>query len=423
MSTWTKKENSTGELKVTLDGENWKEAQTKAFNKLAKQIEIPGFRKGQVPLAMAKKHLSAQQIMVEAVESCAQELLNKGIEEHDLWLIDRPELSIEEISEEAATLNFTMTIKPEVKLGEYKGLSYEVAATEVSEEEIDTELKSIQQNFAELEVKEEGEVANGDTAVIDFEGFKEGVAFEGGKGDNYPLEIGSGSFIPGFEEQVIGMKKEETKDIEVTFPENYQAADLAGQPVVFKVTVHEIKTKVLPELNDDLAKDVNAPDVETLDQLKAMIRTQKETQKQQTAENEAMNQLISTVVDASEVEIPQIMIKDETDNMIQDYANRLQQQGISLKQFTEITGQSEEMLREQMSVDASGKVKLRLVLDAVAKAENLAATEEDVEKEYDAIAAQYSMEKEKVKELIPASSLNYDVRLRKALDFIKDSAK
>ena len=421
MSTWTLKEKSTGELKVTIEGENWKTAQTKAFNKLAKELEIPGFRKGSVPAAMAKKYVPAQKIMLEAVEHCAQDLLDAGIDEHSLWPISRPELNIEEISEEAATMSFTFAVKPEVKLGEYKGLAYEVAETSVSEEEVDAELKRIQENFAELEVKEEGEVENGDTAVIDFEGFKDGVAFEGGKGENYPLEIGSNSFIPGFEEQVIGMKKEETKDINVTFPENYQAAELAGQPVVFKVTVHEIKAKVLPELNDDLAKDVNAPDVETMDDLKALIRKNQEEQKQQNAENEATNKLISTVVDACEVEIPEVMIKNETDDMIQDYANRLQQQGISLTQFFQITGQSEETLREQMAKDAESKVKLRLVLDAIATQENLEVGEEDIDTEYGLIASQYNMEKEKVKELIPASSISYDVRLRKALDLIKDS--
>ena len=421
MSTWTLKEKSTGELKVTIEGENWKTAQTKAFNKLAKELEIPGFRKGSVPAAMAKKYVPAQKIMLEAVEHCAQDLLDAGIEEHSLWPISRPELNVEEISEEAATMSFTFAIKPEVKLGEYKGLAYEVEETSVSEEEVEAELKRIQENFAELEVKEDGEVENGDTAVIDFEGFKDGVAFEGGKGENYPLEIGSNSFIPGFEEQVIGMKKEETKDINVTFPENYQAAELAGQPVVFKVTVHEIKAKVLPELNDDLAKDVNAPDVETMDDLKALIRKNQEEQKQQNAENEATNKLISTVVDACEVEIPEVMIKTETDDMIQDYANRLQQQGISLTQFFQITGQSEETLREQMAKDAESKVKLRLVLDAIATQENLEVGEEDIDTEYGLIASQYNMEKEKVKELIPASSISYDVRLRKALDLIKDS--
>ncbi|WP_302557335.1 trigger factor [Holdemania filiformis] len=420
MSTWTLKEKSTGELKVTIEGENWKTAQTKAFNKLAKELEIPGFRKGSVPAAMAKKYVPAQKIMLEAVEHCAQDLLDAGIEEHSLWPISRPELNVEEISEEAATMSFTFAIKPEVKLGEYKGLAYEVEETSVSEEEVEAELKRIQENFAELEVKEDGEVENGDTAVIDFEGFKDGVAFEGGKGENYPLEIGSNSFIPGFEEQVIGMKKEETKDINVTFPENYQAAELAGQPVVFKVTVHEIKAKVLPELNDDLAKDVNAPNVETMDDLKALIRKNQEEQKQQNAENEATNKLISTVVDACEVEIPEVMIKNETDDMIQDYANRLQQQGISLTQFFQITGQSEETLREQMAKDAESKVKLRLVLDAIATQENLEVGEEDIDTEYGLIASQYNMEKEKVKELIPASSISYDVRLRKALDLIKD---
>lgn len=423
MSTWTLKEKSTGELKVTIDGENWKKAQTKAFNKLAKELQIPGFRKGSVPAVLAKKHVPAQSILLEAVESCAQQLLDEGMEEHQLWPISRPELSIEEISEEAATMSFTFAVKPEVKLGEYKGLPYEMAETAVSEEEVEAELKRIQENFAELEVKDdEGTVENGDTAVIDYEGFKDGVAFEGGKGENYPLEIGSGSFIPGFEEGLIGMKKEETREVSVTFPENYHAADLAGQPVIFKVTVHEIKRKVLPELNDDLAKDVNAPDVETMEDLRALIRKNMEEQKRQNAENEATNKLMTAITDASEVEIPEIMIKEETDNMVQDYANRLQQQGITMEQFYSLTGQSEQQLREQMGKDAENKVKLRLVLDAIAAKEGLEAGEEDIEKEYDLIASQYGMDKQQVKEALPSASIAYDVRLRKALDLIKDSA-
>ena len=421
MSTWTLKEKSTGELKVTIEGENWKKAQKKAFNKLVKELEIPGFRKGAVPASMAKKYIPAQKIMIEAVEDSAQEMLDKGIEENNLWIISRPELNIDDISEESATLTFTFEVKPEVKLGEYKGLAYEVAETSVNDEEIEAELKRIQENFAEMEVKEDGEVANGDTAVIDFEGFKDGVAFEGGKGESYPLEIGSGAFIPGFEEQLVGMKSEETKDINVTFPEDYQAAELAGQPVVFKVTVHEIKTKILPELNDDLAKDVNAPEVETMDDLRALIRKSMEEQKKQNAETEAMNKLISTVVDACEVEIPATMITNETNDMIADYGQRLQQQGMSLEMFYQYTGQTEETLREQMAKDAESKVKLRLVLDAIATQENVEVTDEDKDHEYEMIAAQYNMEKDKVKELIPDTSISYDVRLRKALDLIKDS--
>ena len=421
MSTWTLKEKSTGELKVTIEGENWKKAQKKAFNKLVKELEIPGFRKGAVPASMAQKYIPAQKVMIEAVESSAQEMLDKGIEEHNLWIISRPELNIDDISEESATLTFTFEVKPEVKLGEYKGLAYEVAETSVNDEEVEAELKRIQENFAEMEVKENGEVVNGDTAVIDFEGFKDGVAFEGGKGESYPLEIGSGAFIPGFEEQLIGMKSEETREINVTFPEDYQAAELAGQPVIFKVTVHEIKTKILPELNDDLAKDVNAPNVETMEDLRALIRSSMEDQKKQNAETEAMNKLISTVVDACEVEIPETMITNETNDMIADYGNRLQQQGMSLEMFYQYTGQTEETLREQMAKDAENKVKLRLVLDAIATQENVEVTDEDKDQEYEMIAAQYNMEKEKVKELIPDTSIAYDVRLRKALDLIKDS--
>lgn len=423
MSTWTIKENSTGELVTTVEGETWEKAKAKAFDKLAKNVEIEGFRKGKAPKKLIEKQIAPQQIWMEAAESGAQAALEEGIKEHDLWVIARPELAIDEINEEKVAYRFTVTVKPEVKLGEYKGLTYQVNEEAVSEEELNAELTKIQENFAELVVKEEGTVENGDTAVIDFEGFKNEVAFEGGKGENYPLEIGSGSFIPGFEEQLIGMSKEEAKEINVTFPENYQSEELAGQPVVFKVTVHEIKHRTLPELNDELAKDVNIDNVDTLEQLKDYIKEQLSTQKKNQAENAANEAMLNELSEGAEVVIPQIMIEQETNEMINDYGRRLQQQGLNLNQFMQITGQTMETMKEQMAPDAEKRVKLRLVLEEVAYVEQLAPTEEEIEKEYNEIATAYKMEVEKVKELIPSDNIHYDLQLRKAVDFVKDAAK
>lgn len=419
MSTWTLKEKSQGELKVTVEGEIWAQAQEKAFDKLAKNVEIKGFRKGQAPKNLIKKQINEQQIWIEAVDFVAQDELTKAMDEHKLWPVARPELKVDELNGDKVELTFIITVKPEVTLGEYKNLPFSVNPVEVTEEEIQAELTRIQEQYANLEVKEEGIVEDGDTAVIDFEGFKDGVAFEGGKGENHPLVIGSNSFIPGFEEQVKGMALNEEKDIELSFPEDYHAKDLAGAAVVFKVKVNEIKSKKLPEIDDELAKDLNVKDVETIDQLKEFIKNEMTKQKETEAENVATNELISKVVDAATVEVPDAMIKDETDDMIKDYGYRLQQQGFSLDQFFKMTGQDEASLREQMSKDAEGKVKLRLVLEAIANAEGIEATEELINSQYEQIAAQYQMDIEKVKELLPASNLAYDVKLQKALDFIK----
>ena len=264
-STWELKEKSTGELKVTIEGEAWETAKKKALNKIAKNANIPGFRKGKVPTAMIKKQFGEKAILAEAADACANEAFQTAIKEHNIVLVDRATMDIETLEADKIVYVFTCTVKPEVKLGEYKNLAVSKNVAEVTDADVDAEVAKLAEKKAELVLKEEGTVANGDTAVIDFEGFKDGIPFEGGKGENYPLVIGSGAFIPGFEEQVLGMGIEETKDLNVTFPENYGAAELAGQPVVFKVTVHEIKTKVLPELNDELVKGAEIEGVETVE--------------------------------------------------------------------------------------------------------------------------------------------------------------
>ena len=421
-SKWDLKEKSTGELVATVEGEDWKQAQKKAFNKIKKNINIPGFRKGQAPAALIKKQIPAQNILMDAVEAVANDVLSDGVEEHKLVLVDRPELRIDEINEEKVILKFICAVKPEVKLGDYKGLPIKKKATRVTQKDIDAEVERLQQRYADMVVKEEGNVESGDTAVIDFEGFKDGVAFDGGKAESYPLEIGSGAFIPGFEDQLIGMAKEETKDINVTFPEDYQVAELAGQPVVFKVTVHEIKTKVLPEANDELIKEAKIKDVETMEDYRAYVKKNLSERKDRENEENFTNELLEKVVANAEVEIPDAMIERETDEMVREITQRLSAQGFTLEQFAQVTGQDEEKIRAEVRQDAEKKVRVRLVLEAVAEAEQFEISDEEIDAELKAIADQYSMQIEQVRNLISHDAVSYDLRQRKALELIKETA-
>ena len=419
MSTWELKENSTGLLSVTVDGEKWADAQKKAFNKIAGKLSIPGFRAGKVPAAMAKKYISEQEVLMEAVDHVASAALMEGVEEHKLWMIDRPSLDITSIDNDAVVLAFTIAVKPEVTLGEYTHLGIKKDGVRVTKKEIEEQLKSLQNRFAELEVKEDGAVENGDTAVIDFEGFKDGIAFDGGKGENYPLEIGSGTFIPGFEEQLIGMKAEGTKDIGVTFPENYQEATLAGRPVTFKVTVHEIKSKVLPEINDELIAMAHIENVNTVAEFEAFVKEDMKKFKERQADEKYTNDVLDKLVENTPVDVPNVMVEHETDGLVEDFKNRIAQQGLSYEQFCTLTGQDDAAIRAQMRVDAESKVKVRLVLEAIADKENFEVSEDEINAEYQRIADAYHMDVAKVKELVNADNVVYDLRLRKAIDLAK----
>lgn len=420
-STWELKEKSTGELLVTVEGEAWEAAKKKALNKISKSASIPGFRKGKVPTAMIKKQFGEKAILAEAAEAVANEAFQNAIKENGIVLVDRATMDFEALDADKVVFKFICTVKPEVKLGEYKNLAVSKAAVEVNDADVDAEVAKLAEKKAELVLKEEGTVANGDTAVIDFEGFKDGVPFEGGKGENYPLVIGSGAFIPGFEEQVLGMGIEETKDLNVTFPENYGAAELAGQPVVFKVTVHEIKTKVLPELNDELVKEAGIEGVETVDAYREYTKENLVKRAEAEADRNFENDILTAVCEAAEVEIPEVMIKDETDRMVNDFAQRLAQQGFSLEQFMQMTGQTEELVRAEMTTDATAKVKVNLVLEAIAKAENFEVSEEELNNEFANLASMYGMEVEQLKMYISADMLSDDIKNRKALDFIKEN--
>lgn len=419
MSVLNKIENAKVELKVTLEGEKWETAKNKSFDKIASKVEIKGFRKGQAPKNLVRKQINEQQVILEAVESLAQEALINAIEEHHVELIDRPELKIDTLTNEKAEITFVCAVKPDVTLGQYKGLGYSVEEATVTDEDVENEISKIKEQKAELEIKEDGSVENGDTVVIDYAGFKDGVAFDGGTAENQELVIGSNTFIPGFEEQLIGMKSEEEKEINVKFPEDYHAEDLKGADAMFKVTVHEIKTKVLPELDEEIISSLNIKDVKTEEELRNYIKDALLKNRQNENENKATDELLDKVCEAATVEIPEVMIENEVTDMLREYEQRLMQQGLKLEQFYQFTGQTEADLRSNMRIDAEKKVKLRLVLEEVAKAENVEVTKEDINAEYENIANQYGMNTEDVMKYIPEENISYDLKLRKALEILK----
>lgn len=421
-STWQLNEKSTGLLKVSLDKNRWQELQEKALDKLAKNVQIDGFRKGSAPKNLVVKQIGEGSIFNEAIDMVANEAYQFGVNEQGLKPVGQASLDVSELSKEAITLDFTVPVEPEVKLSDYQSVKVEKPAIEVNDSDLDKEMDRIRNDFAELVVSEEA-AENGDTVVIDFEGFKEDVAFEGGKGENYPLELGSNSFIPGFEEQLVGSKKEQELDINVTFPEDYQVADLAGAPVVFKVKVHEVKKRQLPELNEEFVKDLSKEGVESVEQLKEYVLNDLTTRKEQEANQAFEEELLSKVVDPSEVEIPDVMIEDETKHMFEDFKQRLEQQNYTLELYTQLTGQSEEFLKEQLSKDAEKKIKLRLVLEAIAQEQAFEATEEQLEEEYTAISKNYGIELDQVKQIIHKEVVLKEWRLKSALDFLKENAQ
>jgi len=421
MSELKKIEDGKVEITVVIEGDEWEEAKKKAFKKVINKLQIKGFRKGQVPANLAKKYVSDKEIEAEAASEKANDKFEAAVKEHEIELIDRASLDFKEIDDKHVTLLFTCPVKPDVKLGDYKSLKYNLEEVNVEDKDIDEEIEKTLQQKADLELKEDGYVENGDTAVIDFEGFKDGVAFDGGKGENYDLVIGSGSFIPGFEEQLIGMKAEEEKDINVSFPENYHVEDLKGQPVVFKVKVHEIKKKVLPTLDDEFVKELKIEGIETVDAYKSMIKENLLKRKQNAAENKANDELIKSFADLCEVNVPEVMIKQEVEEIMNEQAQRLMYQGISMEQYQKIIGQNADEMKKALEPTALERVKTSLCLEKLAKEEKIEASEEDVNKQFEDMAKTYSMEIDEVKKYISVESIKNGLKIQKAIDFLKNN--
>lgn len=420
-----KLENCKMEVKVTFTTEEWKDAQDKALTKLAKNVKIDGFRQGKAPAKMVKARIGTGAVLEEATDiilkkSYADILINNGVNP-----VGQPEVQIDELNSETLSITVVAPVAPEVELGQYKGLEVKKPTVKVMKKEIEEELANYQNQFAELVIKEDGAVENGDTAVIDFEGFKDGVAFDGGKGENHPLEIGSGSFIPGFEEQVIGMKVGEEKEINVSFPKDYQAEDLAGQAVVFKVKVHEIKTKVLPEIDDELAKDVNIDGVETLADLEIYTKEQIKNRKQSEADTKFNNDIVNAIIDNTPLEVPEVMVEGELQNMMREVEQNLSQQGLTLELFQQLIGKTADDMKADMHEQAEQRVKYSLILAEIVKAENIEVTEEELDEEIKEIAAYYGREFDEVKKIFETQmgQVKADLATRKAVQLIKDNLK
>ncbi|QIZ68558.1 trigger factor [Geobacillus subterraneus] len=416
---WEKLEGNEGVLTVEVDAEQVNKGLDAAFKKVVKNVALPGFRKGKVPRVLFEKRFGVEALYQDALDILLPEAYAKAVEEAGIEPVSMPEIDIEQM-EKGKSLIFKakVTVKPEVKLGQYKGLEVEKIDTTVTDEDVENELKRLQENYAELVVKEDGTVENGDTVVIDFEGFVDGEPFEGGKAENYSLEIGSGTFIPGFEEQLVGMKAGEEKDIQVTFPEEYHAEQLAGKPATFKVKVHEVKAKQLPALDDEFAKDADE-EVETLDELKAKIRARLEEAKKNEAEAAVRNAVVEKAAANAEIDIPAVMVQNETDRMLREFDQRLQMQGLNLQLYYQFSGQDEAALREQMKEDAEKRVRAALTLEAIAQAENIDVTDEEVNEELEKMAAAYNLSVDKLKELLGSlEGVKEDLKWRKTVDFL-----
>ncbi|EAG0028147.1 trigger factor [Listeria monocytogenes] len=420
---WEKQEGNVGKLTFEIEQEKVKEGLDRAFVKVRKTLNVPGFRKGKVPRQIFNQRFGEEALFQDALDILLPEVYSAAIDEAGIDPVDTPQVNIESMEKgETWVLTAEVTVKPEVKLGDYKGLEVEKRETELTTEELEAELKQLQERQAELVVKEDAPAENGDTVILDFEGFKDGVAFEGGQAENHSLELGSGQFIPGFEEKLVGLKAGDEADIELTFPEEYHAEDLAGQPVVFKVKLHEIKTKEVPALDDELAKDIDE-EVETLDELKEKISKRLQEAKEESVAQAKQEEVIAKAVENAEVDIPHAMVHHEADHLMNHFAQDLQAQGLTPELYYQFTGQTEEAMHAQIEKDAEKRVKMNLVLEAIAEAENIEPTEEAIDEEISTLAEKYGMEKDAVRAALgDMSELKSDLKIRKAIDVLLDSA-
>ncbi len=418
---WEKEE---GKLTFEIEPAKIKEGLDTAFNRVKKTLNVPGFRKGKVPRQIFNKMFGEESLYQDALNAVLPEAYANAVAESNIKPVAQPEIDVESMEKDSTwVLTAKVTVEPEVKLGQYKDLEVKARSTEVTDEEVDAEIKKLQEQQAELVLKEDQPAAEGDTVVIDFEGKVDGVAFDGGKGENYSLELGSNTFIPGFEDQLVGHKAGETVEVNVTFPEEYHAEDLKGKDAVFETTIHEVKTKELPELDDEFAKDVDE-EVDTLVELKAKTRERLEAQKQNAAKEAIQEEVIDKAVENAEIgEIPGAMIEEDVHRQMDQYLAGLQQQGISADMYYKLTGSSEEDLHKQFESGAQKRVKTNLVLEAIVAAEDIKASEEEINAEIKELAAQYGMEEAAVRSALSDDMLNHDIAIRKVVKEMTDSAK
>ncbi|WP_251920989.1 trigger factor [Pediococcus acidilactici] len=420
---WEKTGTNEGKLTFEVGTDMIKEGVDKAFQRTKKSLNVPGFRKGHVPRQIFNKLYGEEALYQDALNIVLPDAYSAAIKEAGIEPVDQPQVDVEKLEKgEPWVLSAIVTVKPEVKLGEYKGVKVIKQSTRVTSKEVDEEIEKKREQQAELVLKEGKPAEKGDTVTIDFDGSIDGVPFDGGKATNYDLELGSNSFIPGFEDQLIGHNTDDDVDVKVTFPEDYQAEELQGKEALFKVKIHEIKTKELPELDDEFAKDVDE-DVDSLEELKAKTKDQIKERKIQAADEAKESEAIQAAVDNAEIkEIPEAMLRDDVDRQVNQYLANMQQQGISPDMYFQLTGSSEDQLRQQLSEGAENRVKTTLVLEAIVEAEKIDPSDDELDAEYKSLAEQYNMEEKAVRSALTADMVKHDVAIKQAVDLIKDSA-
>ena len=417
-----KKAKNIHEVTVTIDGDEWKKKLDETFKKVIKTVKIDGFRPGKAPRDVYEKKYGKQALVVEAVDSYMNEAYKKALDDFkgDInEIIMQPSVSLDKADTDGVTYKFIFTTKPEIKFNKYTDLKVKKPSVKVTDKDVEEEIEKLKKEYADLSVKD-GKIEKGDTAVIDFEGFDGDKAFEGGKGENYSLEIGSNSFIPGFEDALIGLKAGDKKDVKVTFPKDYHAEELKGKPVTFKVLVHEVKTKVYPELNEEFFKDLGLDDVKTLDDLKKTIKETMTSSKEFEAENKYVDDLFEALLKETSVEVPHELVHEEIDRMVKQYEERLKMQGVTLDQFFKFTNSNIEALEAQMHEEAEKRVKLRFAIDEIIKLEKISVTDEEAEKDAVEKAKKHNMDKDEyVKAFGGLDMLKYDLMVSKVIDIIK----
>ncbi|AVP65790.1 trigger factor [Clostridium botulinum] len=419
-------EKNVVKLEITVDSEKFNEAVKKSFKKNAKRFNVPGFRKGKAPLNIIKKYYGEGVLFEDAINFCCEDTYPKAIEENDIKPVDYPQIDVVQIGEGKDFIyTAEVTTVPEVKLGEYKGVEVKKVSYEVEDEAVENELKSMQEKNARVSLKEEGEIEKGNIAIIDFKGYVDGEAFEGGEAKDYELEIGSGTFIGDFEDQLVGLKKDESKKVNVSFPEEYGREDLNGKPATFEVTIKDIKVKELPALDDEFAKEVS--EFDTLEELKSDIKDRMKKELSDKAKAEYEEAVVEAVAANAEIEIPKVMIEKEIDNMVRDLEMRLKYQGLDLKSYYEFTNSSEEKVKEYMKETAEKRVKTDLIMQEIAKVEDIKATEEELKEKAMEVAKQYGQKDvEKTAELIVNAQKAYleiDIVNGKVLDLLVENSK
>ena len=414
--------NNEKEITITIEGKEWKYAIDKAFEEANKKVKIDGFRPGKAPKDVFYKKYGKESLFLDAADIVLNDAYKKMIDENkDLKIVAQPQVALRSISEEKVEFNFTLTTYPEVKLGKYKKLGVEKESVEVTEEEIKNAIDEMRNRYAE-NITKDGAIEEGNIAIIDFDGYKDGVAFEGGKAENYSLEVGSHTFIPGFEEQLVGLKAGDEKDIEVTFPEDYHAEDLKGQKAIFKIKVNEVKEVKIPELDKDFFEDLGMEGIDSEESLRKQVTENIEAHKEHHAEDHFIDSLLEKAMEGMTVDVPEAMVTEEVDRMLRQYEENLKMQGITLEQFYQFTNSDEAALKDQMKEEALKRVKERLLLEAIKEQEKIEATEEEVEKEADSLAAKYNMKKDEFLKLFGGLEMvKYDLEMRKTIEFLKDN--